>query len=1414
MLSVLQQFYSILTKTMLHPAQHKAEQGQQEIGNTIRAVLRSSQKRSPLRASSREGLLPLSFGQQRLLFLEWLAPHPVNNLPAAYRLVGQLDMEALVQSLNEIVRRHEVLRTTFSFVDGQAAQVILPQLTLTLPVTDIGALPLAQQQAEARQQILAATQPPFDLTQSPLLRVKLLKLSETEHILVLVLHHIIFDEWSFHIFMRELCILYETFAQSEPSPLPELPYQYADFAMWQRQWLKDEGFESHLNYWKQQLAGTLPVLQLPTDRLRPPIRTYQGAHQSIELPLNLTSALKVLSQRAGVTLFVTLLATFKILLYRYSGQADICVGTPITGRNRTEIEGLIGCFINTLVLRTNLDGNPSFSDLLNRVQQVAVGAYAHQDLPFETLVEELQPERNLSHSLLFQVMFILQNFPRSDHQLAGLRIDSLPVDNQMAQFDLTLWMCETDRGLTTRLEYNSDLFDPSTIIRMLGHFQILLEGIVASPDRHLSELPLLTPAEQQQILFEWNHTQTDDRKTCIHQLFEAQVERTPEAIAIVFEHQQLTYRELNHRANQLAHYLQHLGVVPEMLVGICVERSLEMLVGLLGILKAGGAYVPLDPSYPPARLSYMLADAAIEILLTQQELLATLPPHSARVVCLNPHWGEIDRFSSANLATSVCADRLAYAIYTSGSTGRPKGVQIDHRSLTNCLSSISNLLKLTHSDTFYAISSISFDMSVLELYLPLTIGAKVVLGSREVTTDPDRLLSELSNAKISVLQATPATWQMLLAAGWSDNYPLKVICGGEALSAKLADRILATGSELWNLYGPTEATIWSTAYQLGAKKTSARTEADGSCEIVGRPIANTQIYILDRHLKPVPIGVTGELYIGGSGLARGYLNRPDLTLEKFIPNPFSPATSVSLYKTGDLARYFPTGEIEYIGRIDQQVKIRGFRIELGEIEALLNAHPQIQQSIVIARSKHPSDRFLVAYLTLGSTQNDHSSIEQIELQQPELTDNLTINLTDWNDLDSGLAPATISNRLRQFLAQKLPRYMIPAEFIILESFPLTPNGKVDRRLLPEPKWIDKSREKTVTDPRTLTEEMLAQIWAEALGFKFLDWGKSQIDIYSNFFELGGHSLVAALVIARIRAVFQIEMPLQLFFKFPTIAGLAEQIETEQRTSGLLQPRQLRSSLVPIQSSGSNKPFFLVPGGNGGEEILLFYPKLVYLLGQQQPVYSFRARGWDGIQTPHPTVEAMAADYIQEMRIIQPDGPYLLGGDCVGGAISLEMAQQLIATGQKVGLLVLIDTVVPTGRRELTYYIEQFFQIPRIHYHLSKLRLRSGREYLTYIFDRALTVKEKFTKNRYHVAKVGRNYERITNHYRAQVYSGKITFLTSESFTAERKVQEWNQLTTGGLEVHQLTGNHDSYLGKNVETTAEKLQICLNTAQTD
>jgi amino acid adenylation domain-containing protein len=1398
---------------MLHSAQPKPEQGQQEIGNNIRVGLSSWQKRSPLEPSSREGLLPISFGQQRLLFLEWLAPLPVNNLPAAYRLVGQLDIETLAQSLNEIIHRHEVLRTTFSFIDGQAVQVILPQLTLTLPVTDIGALPLAQQQTEARHQILAATQLPFDLTRSPLLRVKLLKLTETEHILVLVIHQTICDEWSFHILMRELCVLYETFAQSEPSPLPELPCQYADFAMWQRQWPKDDRFESHLSYWKQQLAGTLPVLQLPTDRLRPPQRTYQGAHQSIELPLNLTNSLKALSQREGVTLFVTLLATFKILLYRYSGQSDICVGTPTAGRNRTEIERLIGCFINILVLRTNLDGNPSFSDLLSRVQQVALGAYAHQDLPFETLLEELQPERNLSHSLLFQVMFVLQTFPKSDYQLAGLKIDSLPVDNQMAQFDLTLWMCETDRGLSTRLEYNSDLFDPSTISRMLGHFQMLLEGIVASPDRHLSDLPLLTPAEQQQILFEWNHTQTDTHKTCIQQLFEAQVERTPEAIAIVFEHQQLTYRELNHRANQLAHYLQHLGVVPEMLVGICVERSLEMLVGLLGIIKAGGAYVPLDPSYPPARLSYMLADAAIEILLTQQELLATLPPHSARVVCLNTDWREVDRFSSANLVTKVCADRLAYAIYTSGSTGRPKGVQIDHRSLTNCLSSISKLLKLTHSDTFYAISSISFDMSVLELYLPLTIGAKIVLGSREVTTDPDRLLSELCSAKISVLQATPATWQMLLAAGWSANYPLKVICGGEALSAKLADRILATGSELWNLYGPTEATIWSTAYQVGANKTSARTEADGSCEIVGRPIANTQIYILDRHLKPVPIGVTGELYIGGAGIARGYLNRPDLTSEKFIPNPFSPATSGSLYKTGDLARYLPTGEIEYIGRIDQQVKIRGFRIELGEIEALLNAHPQIQQSIVIARSKHPNDRVLVAYLTLGTTQRDRSSSEQIELQQPELTDNLTINLTDRHDLDSGLASATISNRLRQFLAQKLPRYMIPAEFIILAAFPLTPNGKVDRRLLPEPKWIDKSREKTFTHPRTLTEEMLAQIWAEALGFKFLDWGKNQLDIYNNFFELGGHSLVAALVISRIRAVFQIEMPLQLFFKFPTIAGLAEQIETEQRTSGLIQPQQL-PSLVPIQSSGSNKPFFLVPGGNGGEEILLFYPKLVYLLGQQQPVYSFRARGWDGIQTPHPTVEAMAADYITEMRSIQPDGPYLLGGDCVGGTIALEMAQQLIANGQEVGLLVLIDTVLPTVRRELTYYIEQFFQIPRIQYHLSKLRLRSRREYLAYFFDRASTVKEKFTKNRYHVTKVGWNYERITHHYRAQVYDGVITFLTSESFTAARKVQEWNHLTTGGLNVHQLAGNHDSYLGENVETTAEKLRICLNTAQTD
>ncbi|GAB1539814.1 hypothetical protein NUACC21_24810 [Scytonema sp. NUACC21] len=868
----------------------------------------------PIKRIERSQELPLSFAQQRLWFLAQLEPNsPFYNISAAVRLQGQLNVKALQLSFNEIVRRHEALRTNFKTIEGQAVAVISEATSLVLPILNLSELASNQQEVEVKQQALQEAQQPFNLEDDLLLRVKLLHLSEQEHIVLLTMHHIAADGWSMGVLVRELAALYQAFCNEQPSPLAELPIQYVDFASWQRQWLTGEALQSHISYWLKQLEDAPRVLELPTDRPRPAVQTFRGGTYSFELSDELSLALNKLSQQHGSTLFMTLLAGFVALLRHYTGSEDIVVGSPIANRNRGEIEGLIGFFINTLVLRTNLAGNPTFEALLTRVREMTLAAYAHQDLPFDVLVEQLQPQRDLSRSPLFQVMFVLQNAPMSALELQGLTLTSLESNSDTAKFDLTLYMQETASGIIGTLEYNVDLFEAQTIKRMAGHLQTLLAEIVAHPQQPLSELSLLTQAEKN-LLVEWNDTQADYPQLCIHELFEAQVERTPEAVAVLFEEEKLTYRELNERANQLAHYLRYLGVKPETLVGICVERSLHMVIGLLAILKAGGAYVPLDPTYPPQRLAYILEDAQVPVLLTQASLVQAMPQHKAKVVCLDTDGQAIVQHSQENLLCELTAQNLAYVIYTSGSTGKPKGVQIPHSALSNFLSAMKQTPGLTHEDTLLAITTYAFDIAALELFLPIIVGACLVVVSREVALDGMRLSSVLTHSKATVMQATPATWQMLLATGWNGNHHLKILCGGEALPGHLASQLMHRCHSLWNMYGPTETTIWSAASQVVTQSNVVP---------ISHPIANTQLYILNQYGQLVPVGVPGELHIGGAGLARGYFHRPDLTAEKFIPNPLRNEPGALLYKTGDLARYLPSGEIEYIGRIDHQVKIRG-----------------------------------------------------------------------------------------------------------------------------------------------------------------------------------------------------------------------------------------------------------------------------------------------------------------------------------------------------------------------------------------------------------------------------------------------------------------------------------------------------------
>jgi amino acid adenylation domain-containing protein len=992
---------------------------------------------------------------------------------------------ALEQSLAEIARRHETLRTTFPAVDGRPVQAITPKGNEALPILDLRMLEASERETEVERLVAVEARQPFDLARSPVWRAKLLRLSEEEYVLLLTMHHIASDGWSMGVIYRELSVLYNAFVARQPSPLADLPIQYVDFAVWQRQYLRGEVLERQLSYWRQQLAGAPTVLELPLDRPRPPVQTYRGARETLLLSRPVAEGLWAVSHQQGATLFMTLLAAFQALLGRYSGQQQIVVGSPIANRTRPEMEGLIGFFVNTLALRTDLSGDLSFRQLLARVREVCLGAYAHPDLPFEKLVEELQLPRSLSHSPLFQVLFVLQNAPRAPLELAGLTHTALEIDSGMAKFDLSLFVVETPHGLKAVMEYNTDLFEAETIQRMLGHYQVLLEGIVADPEQRLSELPLLTAAERQQLLVEWNRTEAHyPHDECIHQLIETQVERTPEAVAVVCGEDQLTYRELNARANQVAHYLKKRGVGPDRRVGLCVERSLQMVVGMLGILKAGGAYLPLDLAFPRERLAFVLADAQATVVVTQERWIDQAAVPATQVVYLDSEGERIARCSEQNPNSGVAPGHLAYVIYTSGSTGQPKGVAIEHRSTIAFLDWARTLFTPEQLAGVLASTSLCFDLSVFELLVPLCWGGTVILAENAL-----QLPALPAAGEVTLINTVPSAIAELLRVDGVPPSVTTINLAGEPLPNSLAQEIYQkkTVQHVLNLYGPTEDTIYSTY---------ARVEkGSGSAVPIGRPIANTQLYVLDQHLQPVPVGIPGELHLGGAGLARGYLNQPELTAEKFIPHPFSDDPEARLYKTGDRVRYRPDGNLEFLGRWDHQVKIRGYRIELGEIEAVLTQHPAVRECVVLAREDRPGERRLVAYLV--------------------------------PDREGVLIPI----ELREFLKEKLPEYMVPATLVMLEALPRTPNGKIDRGALPEPDPMRPELAEPFVAPRSPVEERLAGIWAEVLGLE-------RVGVDDDFFELGGHSLLATQVIARARRMFPVELPLRYLFEAPTVAGLA------------------------------------------------------------------------------------------------------------------------------------------------------------------------------------------------------------------------------------------------------------------------------------
>jgi amino acid adenylation domain-containing protein len=1056
---------------------------------------------------------PLSFSQQRMWFLDRLEPESSSyNLAFPVRLRGRLDVRALEASLNEIVSRHEILRTNFKLADDRLVQFICAHRPLALPVFDLRNLPAKERYARADQLAEQESRQPFDLTSDPLIRATLLLLSDQEHRLILTMHHIVSDAWSIGILVREVARFYDSFSSGKPSTLPPLPLQYADFAHWQRQWLQGEVLEKQLAYWKKQFAGSLPVLQLPFDRPRPPVQTYRGATKVFFLAAQSHQQIKTLVRREEVTMFMLLMAAFQTLLYRYSGQPDIAVGTFIANRKFAETEGLIGLFANTLVMRTDLSGNPTFRDLLGRVRQVALDALAHQDVPFEKLVEELQPKRDLSYSPLFQVAFMLQNAARPELSLSGLTIEPLMSDSGTAKFDLTMTMAEEVEGrLTGAIEYNTDLFNASTIARMLGHFQTLLEAAVADPQQRIADLPLLTKAEKDELTTVWSGAQADyASERCVHQIIESQAVKTPDAVAIEFAGQQLSYDELNRRANRLARHLRSLGVGCEQKVALLIERSAEMIVGMLAILKAGGAYVPLDPAYPSERIATILENSRAQIVLTQTALADPNPNNRAQTVCIDSDWPTIALWGDDNLVCENSSANLAYAIYTSGSTGTPKGVQISHQSVVNFLTAMRRQPGLGADDVLLSVTTISFDIAALEIFLPLSVGGRVSLVSREVATNGGELIEQLRISRATVMQATPATWLMLLESGWEGRLPLKILCGGEALTRELANKLTEKSACVWNLFGPTETTIWSTA---------AEVESGSGPVVIGRPIDNTEIYLLDGYLHPVPLGLSGELYIAGDGLARGYQKLPDLTAATFMPNPFSGKPGARMYRAGDTARFLEDGKIEYIGRIDNQVKIRGYRIEPGEIEAVVRQHRAVQEGVVLAQEEESGERRLIAYVVR------HFG-----------------------------ADAT-ANDLRGFLKERLPAYMIPSSLILLDAMPLTPNGKIDRQALSALSSVDLRLGEEKIAPRIPIEKAIAGIWENSLGV-------GPVSIRDSFFDIGGHSLLAMRLLSQLQETFGVDLQLRELFESPSVTELA--IAVVQRQAEQIAGEQLGLMLEELE----------------------------------------------------------------------------------------------------------------------------------------------------------------------------------------------------------------------------------------------------------
>ncbi|NOK62225.1 MAG: amino acid adenylation domain-containing protein [Chloroflexi bacterium AL-W] len=1334
---------------------------------------------SPILVALRDTPLPLSFAQQRLWFIERLSPGLSGyHIPVIVRLNGKLDVQALEQSFLTIINRHELLRTTFHEVAGQPIQIIAPNALWSQTIIDLSAYAAHVRETVARQQIIGVIRQPFDLSEGPLLRMLLIRLDPRDHVLVLTLHHIIVDAWSLDVLVRELTVCYTAFMRGEAVVLPDLPIQYGDFAVWQQQWLQSETYQQQRTYWKQQLVGLPPFLELPTDYPRPPAQTFAGAHQRVVIEPTVRDRLMALGQQEQCTAFMTLLAVFMTLLTRYTRQEDLAVGSPIANRDRTELAGLIGLFVNTLVLRAGFADRPDFRTMLRQIRATVLDAFAHQTLPFERLVEELQPPRDLSRTPLFQVMFVLQHASTTTYELPDLRLSLQGFDTETAKFDLMLSCVERADGLVSTFEYATDLFDHTTITRMLGHFETLLTGIIAHPNRCINDLSLLTSAEQHQIVVDWNDTKQTFPATCVHHLFQHQVVQTPDTVAAVSDGIHLTYERLNQRANQVAHYLKSQGVELDSRVGVYLDRSLELLISVLSILKAGAAYVPLDLHYPPERVAYMLDNAQAQMLLTQTDLItAVTQTMHPQVVCLDTQWDAIELFADTNPARRVVPDNLAYVIYTSGSTGTPKGVAMPHRALANLLLWQRNVLAAPARTLQF--TSPSFDVSFQEWFSTWCTGGTLIMISDTTRRDPLALTQFIHNQTIERLFVPfVALQQIAEIMDMQHAFPehlREVITAGEQLQTtpSLTSWFGHTSNtNLHNHYGPSETHV-ATAFALPTDINEWT-----SLPPIGCPISNTSVYACTTQMHPVPIGVPGELYLGGESLARGYLHRSGLTAERFVPNPFALSDGnpgSRLYKTGDLVRYQPDGVLEFLGRADHQVKVRGYRVEPGEIEVALVQHPAICEAIVVVHKDAHGLTQLIAYVLSAQT--------------------TAVSVSD----------------LRSFVQSKLPSYMVPVAFAFCEAWPLTPSGKVDRQALPMPEMLEITRQDTLVSPRDTLEWQLVRIWETLLQ-------RQPIGITDDFFTLGGHSLLVARLMAQIQQQFGQSLPLSIIFQEATIEHIARIVRQKRG--------QHWTPIVDMRPTGNKSPFFCIHPGSGQ---VLCYLDLVQALDANRPFYAFQAAGLDGQREPLMCVEDMATCYIDALQSIQPEGPYFLGGWSFGGVVAFEMAQQLQSCGYEIAVLALIDSWAPTPRHAvldddtvvLAWFVRDLGKIlgQQITVSYEDLCNRTHDQQLQIVLEhmRATHIlpDDIGLQQIGHYATVFTNNIRATNTYAPQPYAGNVALFRADEQPTDDGMDAWlgwRTYITNEITISTIPGNHYTMVKPpHVQLLSKQLDQCFEQA---